>query len=545
MTPYTLTMTLAASCDGPHAPTGPSSSLAQTTLTTATGSNCSLAAKQNNWREELKIERTSSTVVSLSRIGSKSTNLGATQLIHDFKALVLFRAVAPKDKALHPSSQGSQNSGASAIPRVSSVDDLDLLLSEQLIISDCPTIHSCAGPGSSGVGPKRPRSEGSDKQPTGRKKRQPDESNGSNGGSRNGNGNGQDPGDIQEVPNAGEKPSAKRFACPFHKLNPSKYGCCEGFNFTGWDRVLQHLKRKHLVKGEHCPDCRTEFNVAGALAEYLKDEHIRATCRSTTAIESGKLLQIEYEGLMGLGRGSHEDKWYKGWDKLFPQQPRPRSPLVETLFEVGCRNVRETLMGRYESLLRSRGYNLEQTLLMDLVDVAEQSFRDSVTPHLAPAQGPMSMPSLAGDMPWAQPPQVPPAPPGQAVPDLALQLASAGPIPPARPPEDLAPNPSHSGPCPRQSSLSEPEAILSAQPLGPPMQFQNGFLQAQDAFFSQQFSGTLSPGDVEAVGLQPVLHGGWDPCFIWPIDPSLTDTGDTDNNGSCDGLHPHPSQYVN
>ena len=90
MTSYTLTMTISAGYDRPHAPTRPSSGLVQTTLTTATGNNCSLAPKQNAWREELDYGKLPSAFESLSRVGSKSTKLETTQLIRDFKSSIFF-----------------------------------------------------------------------------------------------------------------------------------------------------------------------------------------------------------------------------------------------------------------------------------------------------------------------------------------------------------------------------------------------------------------------------------------------------------------------
>ncbi|KAF4947325.1 hypothetical protein FSARC_13991 [Fusarium sarcochroum] len=521
MTTFTLTMGVSTFYNGPHAHTGPSSSLVQTTLTTVPGNNCSFAPKQKNCQEELKDAELSSAMISLSKLGSKST-ISGTKLIHSSAALIISWTAVLK---------ANQNSGANAIPKVSPVDDLEILLHKQLTISDCPTLRSCAEYGGSSAGPKRQRSEGSEK-PTRPKKHRPEGNNSSNGGAKNGNGNGQDPGETEGVSNNGEQqPSTKKFDCPFHKLTPFKYECCEGFNFTGWDRVLQHLKRRHVLKGEYCANCRTEFNDKGARAEGLKNEHIiRATCQLATAIETGKLLPIEYDDLTGLGPGSQVEKWYKGWDKLF-QLPRPQSPLVDTLF-VRCHNTQKTLSDIFDSYLQSRGHVLEEDELEALTALAIRRFCNPHTPsagilqHLLQAQSPTSMLSPAGDSPLT--------PPGQAVSDSALVTAAARPIPPARPPES-APNLSYPG-------QSSPRV---SQTYNPSMQFTTRFLQGQNTF-SQQSSDMLSSEDMAFQWEQSgQFEEDPDQWVNWPSDQSVRDAGESDNNDSGSGAHPYPSPYIN
>ncbi|KAI7759120.1 hypothetical protein LZL87_013242 [Fusarium oxysporum] len=121
----------------------------------------------------------------------------------------------------------------------------------------------------------------------------------------------------------------KKLACLFHKLDPQKYQCCAGYNLTKWDHVLQHLKRIHLIQGEHCPNCREEFE--GEFAEAEKNAHIlQDACEKKTPLQTGLLLEEEYNDLTGL-HGSHEEKWYKAWEKLFGEHPAPYSPFIETL----------------------------------------------------------------------------------------------------------------------------------------------------------------------------------------------------------------------
>ncbi|KAG7411047.1 hypothetical protein Forpe1208_v009742 [Fusarium oxysporum f. sp. rapae] len=121
----------------------------------------------------------------------------------------------------------------------------------------------------------------------------------------------------------------KKLACLFYKLDPQKYQCCAGYNLTKWDHVLQHLKRIHLFQEEHCPNCREEFK--GEFAEAEKNAHIlQDACEKKTPLQTGLLLEEEYNDLTGL-HGSHEEKWYKAWKKLFGEHPAPYSPFIETL----------------------------------------------------------------------------------------------------------------------------------------------------------------------------------------------------------------------
>ncbi|RBA18521.1 hypothetical protein FPRO05_10814 [Fusarium proliferatum] len=125
------------------------------------------------------------------------------------------------------------------------------------------------------------------------------------------------------------QPFIKKLCCLFFKLDPRKYQCCAGYDLTNWDRVLQHLKRMHIIRRDHCPKCRKEFG--GEFAEAEKNEHVRQDiCAEKTALGTGLLLQDEYDDLNGLP-GTHEEKWFKAWEKLFGEHPVPHSPFFETV----------------------------------------------------------------------------------------------------------------------------------------------------------------------------------------------------------------------
>lgn len=183
------------------------------------------------------------------------------------------------------------------------------------------------GSGAPSVGYKRASSPGSGNQSAGKKQRSDQQKNNRN--DRKGNkGNGQ--GQGKKKRDFGPQHSfIKKLACLFFKLDPREYQSCAGYDLTKWDHVLQHLKRKHIIRRDHCPKCRKEFE--GEFAETEWAEHIRQdTCAEKTALDTGLLLQSEYDDLAGL-HGTHEEKWFKAWKKLFGDQQAPCSPFFETV----------------------------------------------------------------------------------------------------------------------------------------------------------------------------------------------------------------------
>jgi hypothetical protein len=200
-------------------------------------------------------------------------------------------------------------------------------------------------------GYKRVGSPGSGNQSGEKKQRSAQQNN--NGSNGKGNkGNGQGPGKKKRGFGP-QNPLIKKLACLFYKLDSGKYECCAGYNLTKWDHVLQHLKRIHLIQREHCPNCREEFK--GEFAEAEKNQHIlQDTCQKKTTTETGLLLEEEYNDLTGL-HGSHEEKWYRAWEKLFGEHRPPYSPFIESLesvLEAQYHALERELPGLLQSFLR-------------------------------------------------------------------------------------------------------------------------------------------------------------------------------------------------
>ncbi|KAF5539221.1 hypothetical protein FNAPI_10892 [Fusarium napiforme] len=251
----------------------------------------------------------------------------------------------------------------------------------------CPT-QEPFGSEAPSIGDKRAGSPGSGNQ-SGRKKKGSGRENNARGSGKGGKGNGESPGKKKRRFGS-HQPFTKQLACLFYKLDPREYQCCAGYKITEWDRLLQHLKRQHLIEGEHCPKCREEF--CGEDAETEKNEHIRQnTCAKETALETGLLLEAEYEALNGL-HGTHEEKWYKAWKKLFGEQTAPHSPYFETvscMLEVQQRTMERELPTILQSfhrgaLARSDAIDAIVRLLRNPIPTASPHIQEEPQAVLAP-----------------------------------------------------------------------------------------------------------------------------------------------------------------
>ncbi|RSL52440.1 hypothetical protein CEP54_010908 [Fusarium duplospermum] len=248
--------------------------------------------------------------------------------------------------------------------------------------------------GGGGSGPKKQRSDNQGGSSNNYNNAPPGDSgvfNGSGGhGGHDDNGAGSNENTDTQNPDASAE---KRFACPFHKLDPVLHAACEPIRLTTWDRVLQHILRAHVLQKHYCPICRTQFK--GSTAEREKNDHIRSQCQPVGMMESGYIFhqidhtnlrfETDYENLKGLPRGSDEEKWFKAWEKLFPGVPLPASPLFESIVDILRRNARGVLHGVPEPD-RSIFYNA----IFNLPTVASRRASQVLAP-------PTSTPALASN----------------------------------------------------------------------------------------------------------------------------------------------------
>ncbi|KAJ3537817.1 hypothetical protein NM208_g6160 [Fusarium decemcellulare] len=209
----------------------------------------------------------------------------------------------------------------------------------QLIIflASLLAFQQCTGFDSSTSGQKRQYSGADNNGPSKRfrldNNTDPD-NDGASGGenNNNANGGGGSNGNESACNPDGKDSNAKRFACLFYKVDPERYQRCESLKLESWDRVLQHIKRRHVLGPVHCPTCRIHLPGEEEHADQLRNEHIRAGgCEPTSIENSGYLLAGEYDKLKNLGTsGRHDLKWLEAWKRLFPLLPAPLSPFFES-----------------------------------------------------------------------------------------------------------------------------------------------------------------------------------------------------------------------
>lgn len=275
------------------------------------------------------------------------------------------------------------------------------------------THRSCAGydlPTPSG--PKRRNSGGGDDQGRGKKYRSGNDNNnnmppGGDGAGGGGNDGGSpEENDISNT--TGNTPPPKHFACPFYKLDPEKHKKrCAHPVLTSWSRVFQHINRVHVPKIEHCPKCRLTF--PGKDGENLKNAHCRLdSCQPADILQTGILLTEEYNNLKNIRAKSEEEKWIKGWYKLFPHLEAPW-PLFETYHEFILRTAQPICL---TFLQQAQGQNDLVPLATKLTEALARTFTPALRVESCDATSTQAMQALgsgpASGQPFAQPQQVPP-----------------------------------------------------------------------------------------------------------------------------------------
>ncbi|KAJ3540644.1 hypothetical protein NM208_g4970 [Fusarium decemcellulare] len=101
-----------------------------------------------------------------------------------------------------------------------------------------------------------------------------------------------------------------------------------------------------------------------------KDKHMRArACKLNTIEETGILFQGEYENLKMLGSGLRNvdpaTKWYRAWERLFPQLEAPPSPYFESYVNFLRRNAPQAIRSVLE--LKEQDTEALISLIPDLV----------------------------------------------------------------------------------------------------------------------------------------------------------------------------------
>ncbi|KAL3417149.1 hypothetical protein PVAG01_11149 [Phlyctema vagabunda] len=154
----------------------------------------------------------------------------------------------------------------------------------------------------------------------------------------------------KNVQRAGPANNSLRLACPFHKMNPSKFGAqlnqpgnqtdrefrpCAGPGFGSIALLKEHLKRKHYPV--RCDRCHSTFDVKGnrPAAIALLETHTRSDvrCVKTENCLPDSISDFQWaclnEKKRKRGQSSQTstvEKWNEIWKILFPNRQCPKTP---------------------------------------------------------------------------------------------------------------------------------------------------------------------------------------------------------------------------
>jgi hypothetical protein len=143
------------------------------------------------------------------------------------------------------------------------------------------------------------------------------------------------------------------WACPFFKKDPWKHHRCLGNKLGKISYVKQHLYRCHSTPKEYCQTCFEEFQSS----KHAEQHMLCGPCQPRTCpFMSNKQRNLVQDT---TARMIHEsDKWYQIWDILYPNEPRPESPLMDHV----CIEV----MHSYRKFCQGRGKEIVPELLYEL-----------------------------------------------------------------------------------------------------------------------------------------------------------------------------------
>ena len=151
----------------------------------------------------------------------------------------------------------------------------------------------------------------------------------------------------------------KLFACPYFKLDPSrysrrniaekKYRGCSSCYLMDISRLKQHLYRVHGRPDHYCGSCFQEFKT-----KALLDAHTRQRpscelneCPFEEKMDSDQKIQIKRRR---FGQNPSE-AWYDIWRILFPNSDAPESPFSEIASSITVQSLFERFRAQAPAML--------------------------------------------------------------------------------------------------------------------------------------------------------------------------------------------------
>jgi hypothetical protein len=175
---------------------------------------------------------------------------------------------------------------------------------------------------------------------------------GLNGG-RDGDEDSDDEGSQQRQPRklpgrVGERRPGRVLACPFWKLDPSEHRRCLRVTMKDTSRVKQHLTRKHATD-YYCERCMAVFPDSATHQTHIQAaQSCRPGSHNFTNITHQQQRQLSRKSKPGL---SEMERWFGIWDIVFPGQPRPTSPYLDTNMSEDLSRFREFAEARAPAMI--------------------------------------------------------------------------------------------------------------------------------------------------------------------------------------------------
>ena len=132
--------------------------------------------------------------------------------------------------------------------------------------------------------------------------------------------------------------NVRLFACPFAKLDPSKYSrenlgepnywncgnCC----LRDISRLKQHLYRVHSRPAYYCGSCFQSFKIREDLDQHTRQ---RPACELSSPKYADRMTDNQFQSIKRrVIRGDPCELWFSIFQILFPSAPKPPSPYVST-----------------------------------------------------------------------------------------------------------------------------------------------------------------------------------------------------------------------
>ncbi|KAK6953102.1 hypothetical protein Daesc_005402 [Daldinia eschscholtzii] len=152
------------------------------------------------------------------------------------------------------------------------------------------------------------------------------------------------------------------WACPFSKWKPLSYRKCCQYILRDISRVKQHLRRYH-ERPPYCPVCWEVFREEDGFESHMQSRSCsprpKPDLEGVTAVQQKQLERRSDKQL------SKSEQWYAIFTILFPGQPHPDSPYLE-------------------SDLSSELLSLQTFMATDGLPFVERMARERISPDLMP-----------------------------------------------------------------------------------------------------------------------------------------------------------------